>query len=123
MEINSQNIAEQQQILDAQKAYKAAKESFKSTIKALEQEQRNVKVQRKETLPVGITRFMNTSQAQTTHHLNRYDLKHHYIAYHQFRSSNSSYNKKLSIVHPVNEQLIDKIIKQHAGKTVHLNKG
>jgi hypothetical protein len=100
-----------------QKQYKATKDAFKSSIKKLEDDQRNHKAGRK---------GEDKSQAQRYHALNRYALRHHYIAYSQFRRENSTYSKTLPQVKPgteIDTRLISRLITSYGSKTVHINKG
>jgi len=119
MEFTQQSVAPE--VLQAQQMYKASKEAFKAAILTLSTQQSNLKVQRKTVnFPSSAVRELDASLATSTHAVNRYDLKHHYIAYHQFRRANSSYCKSIPEC-TFDQKLVDKIIAKYASKTVHLN--
>lgn len=104
----------------AEISYKAIKDAMKSAIKELEVKQVEANKGRKS------TERSTQSLSQSEHSGNRYELRHNYIAYHQFRTENSEYKKQLSPTKDstvVDQKFIDKIKAKYATKTVHLNQG
>jgi hypothetical protein len=92
-------------------SYKQTKDTIKKAFKLLESNQRHQRKMMKE------GDYTQKSQAQSTHYMNRYDLRHHYIAYHQFRKSKSTYSKILADVKEgtvVDQNYIDKLLSKYA---------
>lgn len=92
-------------------SYKQTKDTIKQAFKLLENNQRKQRKLMKE------GDYTQKSQAQSLHHINRYDLRHHYIAYHQFRKNKSTYSKILTSVKEgtiVDQTYIDTLLSKYA---------
>lgn len=92
-------------------SYKTTKDSIKLAFKKLEVAQREQRRLMKE------GDYQQKSQAQSHHIVNRYELRHYYIAYHQFRKANSTYSKYLADVKEgtiIDQDYIDRIITKNA---------
>lgn len=130
---------QKRELTPEQKAYKLAKDEFRATIKEMESNQRRVKAQRKTVNFTG-TRTLTPDMANTTHRLNRYDLRHYYLAYGIMRSMYGGYTKlnkitkgtriayftdgagEAAITMPhISEDYINKILKLYAPKVVRFN--